>query len=444
MTMGLIIAAPRSGSGKTTVTLALIAALRRRGLVVRAGKSGPDYIDPAFHAAASGSASVNLDSWAMPPELLATIAAGAGVGADVFIIESAMGLFDGVTKEPGRHGNAADLAARFALPVLLVLDVSGQSQSAAAVAHGFATYDPGVRVCGVVLNRVASPRHRDGVSEAVLGVGLPVLGCLMRNPAITLPERHLGLVQAGEHGELAGYLDRLADIAERELDLDAILACAAPLTHAKPGAQLGATQALRPPGQRIALASDAAFSFIYAHLLQSWRLAGAEILPFSPLADEPPPDDCDACWLPGGYPELHAAQLADAKRFHQGLRHFVETRPVHGECGGYMVMGRTLQDAAGMIHEMPGLLDHASSFARRTLHLGYREATLLGPCPLGPAGSVLRGHEFHYASTSDAGTDAKLARLCDASGRDLGPAGGRRGFASGSYFHAIAPVPGPT
>jgi cobyrinic acid a,c-diamide synthase len=295
-----------------------------------------------------------------------------------------------------------------------------------------------VRICGVVLNRVASPRHRDGVAEAMRAAGLPVLGCVMRNPAITLPERHLGLVQAGEHGELATYMDGLADLAERELDLDTILACAATLIHPGPMPEQG----LRPPGQRIALASDAAFSFVYAHLLQSWRLAGAEVLPFSPLADEAPPDGCDACWLPGGYPELHAARLAAAKRFHHGLRYFVKTRPVHGECGGYMVMGRSLQDAAGTNYEMADLLDHASSFAQRKLHLGYREATLLGPCPLGPAGSVLRGHEFHYASTSNAGSDAPLARLRDAYGRDLGSAGGRRGFASGSYFHAIAPVPG--
>jgi len=229
MTRGLIIAAPRSGSGKTTVTLALIAALRRRGLTVRSGKSGPDYIDPAFHAAATGAPSVNLDSWAMPPDLLTTIATDAAAGADIFVIESSMGLFDGVGGEPGRRGTAADLAGRFGLPVVLVLDVSGQSQSAAAVAHGFATYDPRVRVCGVVLNRVASPRHRDGAGQAIIANGLKVLGCVMRDPAISLPERHLGLVQAGEHGELAAYLDRLADLAERELDLDAMIACAAPI-----------------------------------------------------------------------------------------------------------------------------------------------------------------------------------------------------------------------
>ena len=438
MTRGLIIAAPRSGSGKTTVTLALIAGLRRRGLVVRAGKSGPDYIDPAFHAAASGAPSVNLDSWAMPPGLLGSIAEGAAAGADVFVIESAMGLFDGVGGAPGRRGSAADLAARFGFPVVLVLDVSGQSQSAAAVAHGFATFDPRVRVGGVVLNRVASPRHRDGASAAIVAAGMTVLGCVMRDPAIGLPERHLGLVQAGEHSELAAYLERLADLAERDLDLDAIQAGAMTLAAGAPGAGRN----LPPPGQRIALASDAAFSFVYAHLLQSWRRAGAEIVMFSPLADEAPPEDCDACWLPGGYPELHAARLAAAVRFKSGLARFAQTRAVHGECGGYMVLGTTLQDAEGTVHAMAGLLGHGSNFARRKLNLGYREATLLAPCPLGPVGSVLRGHEFHYATTTDPGTDDKLADLRDANGTALGPAGGRRGHVTGSYFHAIAPAEG--
>ena len=435
MTRGLILAAPRSGSGKTTVTLALISALRRRGMAVRAGKSGPDYIDPAFHAAATGAPCVNLDSWAMPPDLLGAIAGGASVGSDLFVIESSMGLFDGIGGEPGRQGNAADLAARFGLPVLLVLDVSGQSQSAAAVALGFASYDPRVRVCGVVLNRVASPRHRDGAAEAIRGTGLKMLGSVMREPAITLPERHLGLVQAGEQSGLAVYLERLADLAEHSLDLDAILACAAPLTGGVAEAPLAS---LPPPGQRIALASDAAFSFIYAHLLQSWRRAGAEIRLFSPLADEAPPEDCDACWLPGGYPELHAGRLAAAMQFQAGLRRFAVTRPVHGECGGYMVLGRSLQDADGVSHEMAGLLAHTSSFAKRKLNLGYREATLLAPSPLGAVGGVVRGHEFHYATTPEGGTDAPLAELRDGRGQGLGPAGGRRGFVTGSYFHAIA------
>lgn len=437
MTRGLMVAAPRSGSGKTTITLAIIAALRRRGVLVRAGKSGPDYIDPAFHAAATGQPGINLDSWAMPPALLDHLAARASAGADLFVVESSMGLFDGIGGAPGRQGTAADLAARFGLPVVLVLDVSGQSQSAAAVARGFATHDPAVRVAGVIANQVASTRHRDGVEAALRTAGLPVLGCVMRDPAIALPERHLGLVQAGEHAGLAAHLDRLADLAERSLDLDAILLCAAPMTVPTEAPAMP----LPPPGQRIALAQDVAFSFIYPHLLRFWRDAGAEIVAFSPLDDEPPPADCDACWLPGGYPELHAGRLAAATRFLGGLRDFAATSPVHGECGGFMALGRTLQDAGGEVHAMAGLLGHATSFARRRMNLGYRQATLLADCVLGRAGSVLRGHEFHYAGVTDVGPDLPLAMLRDGGGRDLGHGGGRRGRVTGSFFHAIAPDP---
>ncbi len=432
---GIIIGAPRSGSGKTTLTMALIAALRRRGLAVRAAKSGPDYIDPAFHAAASGAPVPNLDSWAMPPPLLAHLAGDAARGAALLVVESAMGLFDGVAAPPGRSGAAADLAAGLRLPVLLLLDVSGQSQTAAAVARGFMLHDPAVRIAGVVLNRVGSDRHRTGVSAAVEAVGLPVLGAMPRDPALALPERHLGLVQAAEHVDLQALLARLADMAERCLDLDGILAATAPLQVQEAGAAYG----LRPPGQRIALASDAAFSFIYAHVLAGWRAAGAEVMPFSPLADEAPRADCDACWLPGGYPELHAGALAAAARFKAGLAGFAQTRPVHGECGGYMALGAGLVDAAGTRHAMAGLLGHSTSFAKRRMNLGYRQATLLADGPLGPAGAVVRGHEFHYASVSDPGGDAPLADLQDAGGNALGPAGGQRGQVSGGFFHAIAP-----
>ena len=439
---GLIIGAPRSGSGKTTLTLAILAALRRRRLKVRAAKSGPDYIDPAFHAVASGAPCPNLDSWAMAPAQLDCIAADVAMDADVVLIESAMGLFDGVAAAPGRSGAAADLAARYRLPVLLVLDVSGQSQTAAAVAHGFMLHDPTVRIAGVVLNRVGSDRHRDSIAHAMDTLRLPLLGSVPRDSAIVLPERHLGLVQAGEHDGLADLLERLADLAERTLDLDGILAHAA-TWQLEPSAG----PMLPPPGQRVALASDAAFSFVYAHVLSAWRSAGAEIVPFSPLADAAPPEDCDACWLPGGYPELHGGTLANAATFRAGMRHFAQTRPVHGECGGYMVLGSVLEDAGGTTHPMLGLLDHATSFARRRMHLGYREATLLHPCAVGGAGTVVRGHEYHYASVIDPGTDVPLATLSDAAGRALGPAGGVRGRVSGSFFHAIAPVSsfeGPT
>ncbi|WP_428376842.1 cobyrinate a,c-diamide synthase [Lichenicoccus sp.] len=432
-----MIAAPRSGSGKTLVTLAVLGALRRRGLAVRAAKSGPDYIDPGFHAACLGTPCLNLDSWAMPPALLDRLAADLSDAAPLLVVEAAMGLFDGVAGPAGQRGRPADIASRLGLPVLLVLDISGQSQSAAAVARGFALHEAGVRVAGVVLNRAASARHRDGAAAAIEAAGLPVLGCLLRDPALALPERHLGLVQAQEHAALAGFLDELASRAEAALDLDAILDVMAPLAIA--GSRV--PPALPPPGQRIALARDDAFSFLYPHVAQGWRDAGAEIVAFSPLADAAPPADCDCCWLPGGYPELHAGRLAQNSRFLDGLRRFAAMRPVHGECGGYMVLGETLEDADGVVHPMAALLGHATSFARRRLALGYREAFLVQETVLGPAGAILRGHEFHYARVTDAGSDRPLARLRDAAGHDLGDAGGVRGFVSGSFFHAIAAFP---
>ena len=435
---GLIIAAPHSGAGKTTVALALMAALRRRGLVVRAAKAGPDYIDPAFHAAVTGSPSVNLDSWAMSRGLLDALAGQAADGADIVVIEGVMGLFDGAATAAGQRGATADLAGHFGLPVLLVLDVARQAQSAAALVRGFAAHDPAVKVAGVILNRVGSERHRALVADAIAVLDVPVLGALPREAALALPERHLGLVQAREHSELAALIDRLAAAAERHLDLNAIVARAEPVMTAGAMARPIYVPALPPPGQRIALASDQAFSFVYPHLIGAWRRAGAEIFAFSPLADEPPPDSADSCWLPGGYPELHADALAAARRFSQGLRRFAETRPVHGECGGYMVLGESLEDAAGKRHAMTGLLGHATSFARRKLHLGYRTARLLADGVLGRSGTIVRGHEFHYGSLTSAGYDEPFAELTDSEGRAPVKAGGRRGRVTGTFFHAIA------
>jgi cobyrinic acid a,c-diamide synthase len=442
MGRGLIVAAPRSGAGKTVITLALLAALKRRGIAVRAAKTGPDYIDPGFHAAATGTAGCNLDSWAMPEDLLDALLMETATGAEILVVEGVMGLFDGVAGAPGRCGTTADLAARFQLPVLLVLDVAGQSQSAAAMLRGFATHDPAVRIAGVVLNRVGSERHRALVTDAIaaLGLSIPILGAVPRDAALALPERHLGLIQAAEHDDLASWLDRLAALAERHLDLEAVLARAAPLPSG--GLGRGPTHplaGLRPPGQRIAIAADSAFSFIYPHILNGWRRAGAEIVTFAPLADEPPPENCDACWLPGGYPELHAGALAAAAAFRAGLARFAQTRPVHGECGGYMVLGQGLTDADGTRHAMAGLLGHATSFAQRKLQLGYRQARLLVDSPIGSAGDVVRGHEFHYATLISSGDDAPLADLMDGQGQALGPCGGRRARVTGTFFHAIAP-----
>jgi cobyrinic acid a,c-diamide synthase len=431
---GLIVAAPRSGAGKTTVSLALLAALKRRGIEVQAAKAGPDYIDPAFHAAATGRASVNLDSWAMKPSLLDALMGEAAGLAEMLVIEGAMGLFDGIEAPPRRSGSTADLAARFGLPVLLVGDVRGQAQSAAALVRGFVTHDPEVAIGGVVLNRVGSERHRSLVSGAISALGIPILGSITRDEALALPERHLGLVQATEHGDLDARLTLLADLAERHLDLDGIVKLAASPRIAP--AQSAA--AIRPPGMRIALAQDDAFTFVYPHLIAGWKREGAEIIPFSPLADEPPSESCDVCWLPGGYPELHAERLAAARRFRDGIARFAAMRKVHGECGGYMVLGESLEDADGVSHAMTGLLGHATSFAQRKLHLGYREARLLADGPLGHEGSRVRGHEFHYASLTATGNDSPFAELADGKGRQLGMTGGRRGNVTGTFFHAIA------
>ncbi|MFH6782376.1 MULTISPECIES: cobyrinate a,c-diamide synthase [Methylobacterium] len=431
---GLLVAAARSGSGKTTVTLALLRALRRRGLAVAGAKCGPDYIDPAFHAAATGRPSYNLDSFAMDGALLDAVAGRAGEAAELLVAEGSMGLFDGVVAEEGRSGANADIAARYGWPVVLVLDVSGAAQSAAATALGVRAYDPRLTLAGVILNKVASPRHRRLVEVGLARIGVPVLGAVPREAALVLPERHLGLVQAGETADLEARLDRLADLAEASIDLDAVAAAAGGRVPEPAAGTLPP-----PPGQRLAVARDAAFSFVYPHLETGWRAAGAEIVPFSPLADEAPPAACDACWLPGGYPELHAGRIAAASRFLEGLRAFAETKPVHGECGGYMVLGESLEDADGATHRMAGLLPVATSYARRRLHLGYRIATLAGPTALGPTGQGLVGHEFHYASelTPPPRPDEALAEVTDAEGRSLGPAGHRRGRVSGSFFHLV-------
>ncbi|MFT8862744.1 MAG: cobyrinate a,c-diamide synthase [Acetobacter fabarum] len=441
-TRAIMVAAPRSGGGKTTLTLALLAAFGRRGLRVGAVKTGPDYIDPAFHAAITGRSGLNLDSWCMPDALLGRVMQAACQDVDILVVESAMGLFDGLSLPDGQRGAPSDIAAHFGIPVLLVLDMSGQGQSVGPIARGFAQWSPYVQVSGVVLNRVASPRHERLGREAVQAAQLPVYGALMRQMGQTLPERHLGLVQAREHGNLAGWLSDLADKAERELDLDGILAAARPLQGGV-GEELPQTGVLPPPGQRIAVADDAAFSFLYGHLALFWRQAGAELVPFSPLADEAPDPSCTACWLPGGYPELHAGVLAGAATFRAGLADFARTRPVHGECGGFMVLGQGLEDAQGVRHGMAGLLGHSTSFARRKLNLGYREATLVADGVLGARGARLRGHEFHYATVLEGGQDAPLASLRSGIGEELGMCGGQRGFVSGSFFHVLASVPEP-
>ncbi|KEJ90509.1 cobyrinate a,c-diamide synthase [Sulfitobacter donghicola] len=434
---GLMISAPASGTGKTTLMLGLLAAFRKQGVAVQPFKSGPDYIDPAFHTAASGRASFNIDSWSMEAERIEGLVGNAD-GAELILAEGSMGLFDGVAiKGASGNGASADIAAHMGWPVVLVLDVSGAAQSVAATALGFKMMRPDVTLAGVVLNRVASPRHEALVRVGMEQAGIAVLGVLPRRTEMELPERHLGLVQAGEQENLHEVLDDAASFVSEHVDLDALRSAARGTLDQAP-----APRKIIPPGQRIALAQDNAFAFVYPHLLAGWRAAGAEVIPFSPLENQSPDDRADVCWLPGGYPELHAGKLAAATTFKQGLRKFSETRPVHGECGGYMALGAGIVDKEGARHEMTGLLGLETSFAKRKFHLGYRRATLDASIPGAQAGAQLRGHEFHYATIVDE-PDTPLAQITDSNGLMVTETGTYRrneggGQVSGTFFHLIA------
>lgn len=429
MTPGFVVAAPSSGSGKTMLTLGLLGAFRRAGLKVGSAKIGPDYIDPRFHEAVTGRASPNLDGWAMRRDRLLTLATEAGEGADVVVVEGVMGLYDRAA-EPGVEGfgGAADVAKALRAPVVLVIDTGGMAQSAGAIAAGFRAFDEQVEIAGVILNRVASSRHETLLREGCASAGVTVFGAVPRAKGLATPSRHLGLVQAEEISELGEVLEAAAELVAAHVDLEALKRAARPFARADAAP---ASPPAPPLGRRIALASDVAFRFAYPHLLDGWRRQGAEILAFSPLADEPPPAGADAVFLPGGYPELHAGRLAAAGAFRAGMRAAAEAGlAVYGECGGYMTLGEAIVDAEGTRHAMLGLLPLETSFASRKLHLGYRRARLLADGPLGPAGTGVRAHEFHYAT------------ILREEGRPLfglgeGAAGLRRGSVSGSFLHLV-------
>ena len=430
---GIVVSAPSSGSGKTIVTLGLLRALADSGRAVVSAKVGPDYIDPRFHEASSGRVCFNLDGWAMRPGLMRALVETATDGAQLAVVEGVMGLFDG--SESG-HGSTADVAAALGLPVIFVLDVRTQGQSAAAVIKGFATFREDCRIGGVILNRIGSPRHADMIRHVVEDMGVPVVGAVPNMPSLDVPSRHLGLVQAAEHPDLEAFLRQAAKLVEQSVDLGRLGEIAAPFAIADAPAE-----AIPPLGQRIAVGLDRAFGFAYPHLLEAWRRAGSEIMPFSPLADEAPDDTADAVFLPGGYPELHAGLLSGNHAFKDGTRAAAERGAlVYGECGGFMVLGEALIDADGERHDMTGLLPLGTSFATRKLHLGYRYLRHDGALPL-PQG--LRGHEFHYSTVEWQGDGDTLFTASDSAGRDMGASGLRRGNVMGSYAHIIDIEAGP-
>jgi cobyrinic acid a,c-diamide synthase len=426
---GLIIAAPASGSGKTTVTLGLLRALRDLSIEIAPAKAGPDYIDPAYHTVASGVPCVNLDPWAMRPDLISALASRHTEGGKMLVVEGMMGLFDGAMD--GR-GSAADLATYLSLPVILVLDCARQSHSIAALVSGFRDFRRNLFIAGLILNRVGSARHEAMLRAALEPVGIPILGSLPRDERLQLPERHLGLVQAGEHLDVDNFIAHAASVIGERIDLKRIQQVAGRYGSSESMANVAR---IPPLGQRIAVARDNAFAFSYFHLLDGWRRRGAEISFFSPLADEAPIESSDAIYLPGGYPELHAGRLAEAANFAAGVKRAAARGAlVYGECGGYMVLGESIEDADGDKYGMLRLLPVETSFAKRKLHLGYRR---IEPLAASPFQSSLTAHEFHYASIVREGNAARLFRVRDALGEDLGEAGIRVGSVCGSYMHLV-------
>jgi len=425
----LVVAGVSTGVGKTSITLGLLEALRRRGLRVQAFKVGPDFIDPGFHELVTGRPSYNLDGWMCGRErVLACVARHAG-DADVGVVEGMMGCFDGLDGR-SEAGSTAQVAKWLRAPLVLVLDAWTAARSAGAVALGFERFDPELDVVGFIANRVGSEGHGRMVLDAIESAcrGAP-LGAILRNERLVLPERHLGLVSAVEGTLAPEKLRDLGDAVERSLDLDRLLSLAAPVEPPRPS-----RRDQPAPIGRIGVARDEAFQFYYAENLEMLRAAGAELVFWSPLAERLP--DVDGLYFGGGYPELHAARLAQNVSTREAVRRFSGAgRPIYAECGGLMYLTETLEDLDGVAHPMVGVLPTTVRMKPRRMALGYTEVTFTDATPLGRAGTVGRGHEFHY-STLDRVPDGveRVYRLAQ-----HGAAGRAEGYLVGrtlmSYIH---------
>lgn len=432
---GLILAASSSNSGKTTLSLGLQRLFLRQGIKVAPAKTGPDYIDPAFHAVASGEPSINLDPWAMAPDALHARSQKQAAGFDLLFVEGVMGLFDGAANG---QGSTATLASTLKLPVILVLDVKGQAQTAAAIANGIKMHDPNVTIGGVILNRVGSEIHEGMLRESFAKIGIPVVGAVRVSDDLSLPSRHLGLVQASEHHELSDKIDRIADHVGKYVDLDQMLSIAhsGQSISVPQGANSG--YQLAPLGRHIAVAKDAAFTFIYPHLVSEWHEQGAEISFFSPLADEVPNPEADAIYLPGGYPELYLEKLDAASHFKASMKAAAEANClIFGECGGYMVLGREITSKEGVAFPMLDLLPISTSFNNPKLKLGYRKLSHKSDLPWP---QKLNAHEFHFSQITWMGDAEPLFEAKAATGRDVGVMGQKVGSVHGSFAHIIGPA----
>ncbi len=388
----VVVAGTSSGAGKTTVACGLIGALRARGLRVQGFKVGPDYIDPTYHSLASGRPGRNLDAFLSGPELIAPLVRHGGAGADIAVVEGVMGLFDGASGR-GELASTAHVAKLLCAPVLLVVDSAAMARSAAAIVHGYRTFDPEVEVAGVVFNRVGSDDHERLLREAVEPLGVPVVGALRRDDRVTAPERHLGLVPAQEReARTRAALDAVAAAVERHVDLDGVLGLARAVAPV-PGAAWSPAPAAEPEAPaRIAVARGPAFNFHYPENLELLAAAGAELLAFDPLRDESLPAGAGALVFAGGFPEVFAEALSANERLRTEVAaHARAGRPVLAECGGLLYLCEELDG-----HPMCGVLGARARMTDR-LTLGYREATVVAATPWLRAGDRVRGHEFHYS-----------------------------------------------
>jgi cobyrinic acid a,c-diamide synthase len=395
---GFLVAGTASGVGKTTVTLALIAALRRRGLVVQPFKGGPDFLDTGHHTRAAGRVARNVDTWMLSAEANLAVVQEASAGADVVVVEGMMGLFDG-KDGTSETGSSAEIAKLLKLPVVLVLDAGKSARSVAAVVLGFELFDAGLTLAGVVLNRVAGESHFR-MLQAAIGAACrtPVLGWLPRDEAIAIPGRHLGLRTVEEEDVREHRLEALAAHAERHLEMDRIAGLECGLSFAPDVVTDRVTAA---PVVRIGVARDLAFSFYYEDNLDLLRQGGAEIVFFSPLADDGLPEGLDGLYLGGGYPELYAERLSGNASMRAAMAAFARSgRPVYAECGGMMYLGNSLTDATGETHAMAGVLPFGTEMTRRLVRFGYVTIEVAEDCLIGDAGTVVRGHSFHYSQVT--------------------------------------------
>jgi cobyrinic acid a,c-diamide synthase len=432
-----MVASSGTSSGKTTLTLALMAALRKRGLVAQGFKCGPDFIDPAHHAAITGRPSHNLDSWMLDAETNRDIFQRATRGADVAVIEAMMGLFDGVTGASER-GSSAEIAKQLNVPVLLVLDASAAARSLAAVIRGFETFDPGVKVLGVVLNKVAGEGHLRLLTDAIrASCDSPVLGSLPPTSAIHIPERHLGLTTAAEHPLSNEQASLLGDLADNHLDLNGLLNASG---FVQPGAEDAASDAGANcsllPKVRVGVPRDAAFCFYYEENLHALREQGAEIVEFSSLECSQLSAGLDALYFGGGYPELFAERLSSNRSLNNDIRQFASTgKPIYAECGGLIYLAEQLRTIDGRVFPMCGLLPLNIEMTGNLVHFGYAEVTFERDCLLGARGTAARGHSFHYSKVARAEDLEQVYRVSyTLSGRTQSEGFGK-GNVLASYIH---------